>query len=216
MSNHHRGPEGGFVDFWTTLPGMLTAIAALITAVVGIATVVRDDGSVPHDKGAAGSTAITVTSHFETIPSTSTALSTTVTDSGTATGLDVGDAEFTVTLVIPLAGDGDTTSEISLSEGKVTTSQSDIEYARDDSTNRPRLESRHDTVSLLPPGEPISKATCEEAVDRRPVNPTIRQLTQGTSICLRDDDEGIGVIRILKPPNRTGALTVSVSYWPLG
>jgi len=30
--------KGGFLTFWTTLPGILTGIAALITAIVGLAT----------------------------------------------------------------------------------------------------------------------------------------------------------------------------------
>jgi hypothetical protein len=38
--NDGRG-NGGFLAFWTTLPGILTGVAALITAIVGLATLVH-------------------------------------------------------------------------------------------------------------------------------------------------------------------------------
>jgi hypothetical protein len=36
-----NGSSGGFLAFWTTLPGILTGVAALITAIVGLATLVH-------------------------------------------------------------------------------------------------------------------------------------------------------------------------------
>lgn len=37
----NEGSSGGFRAFWTTLPGILTGVAALITAIVGLATLVH-------------------------------------------------------------------------------------------------------------------------------------------------------------------------------
>lgn len=36
-----NGSSGGFLAFWTTLPGILTGVAALITAIVGLATLLH-------------------------------------------------------------------------------------------------------------------------------------------------------------------------------
>src|SRR3954451_22974036 len=35
--------KSGFLAFWTTLPGILTGVAAVITAFVGLATFLRSD-----------------------------------------------------------------------------------------------------------------------------------------------------------------------------
>ena len=50
--NSEERPAGrGFWKFWTTLPGVLTALAALLTAIVGIVTAWQ---SLTEDDGAAG------------------------------------------------------------------------------------------------------------------------------------------------------------------
>jgi hypothetical protein len=50
MADSNTGPTsqparaGGFWTFWTTLPGILTGVAALITAIVGLITVLNRQG----------------------------------------------------------------------------------------------------------------------------------------------------------------------------
>ena len=51
--------ERGFIRYWTTLPGVLTGLAALLTAVVAVVGVVRSAGDKP---GSSTAAAITVSS----------------------------------------------------------------------------------------------------------------------------------------------------------
>jgi hypothetical protein len=44
--------RGGFWTFWTTLPGILTGVAAVVTAIVGLITLLNSLGGEPNNTGA--------------------------------------------------------------------------------------------------------------------------------------------------------------------
>ena len=56
-----NGSSGGFLAFWSTLPGILTGIAALITAIVGLATLIHSWGG-SNETATAPQAAATLTS----------------------------------------------------------------------------------------------------------------------------------------------------------
>jgi len=189
---HGEGNSGGFLAFWTTLPGILTGAAALITAIVGLATLVHSwKGS--SQNTAAQQTPITVTS-----PPASTLGS-----SGSETSARQGTKKGNLPL-----GRGD---EADLERGLVGVSANDDVMFGPEVT--PTLHAAG-SAFLSPVQSAPSKPICERALSgRQDLSEVIPQLS-APWICVSTSEGHIAYVKIVRSPGvGNSELDLNYAVW---
>jgi hypothetical protein len=175
-------------SFWTTLPGILTGLAALITALVGLAALFlgRGEGS----------------------PATS-AENPAVTDRGSAaTPADSGAGE-------PAGGQGAVMSSVELQLGESVDVDTGLIGSNVSGelvwiSNQLNLYGRRNAVVPAATDE----AGCRAALERRSDGwLTADQLAGGAVVCLSTDEGALAQARV-SAPDVTDRITVDLTVWP--
>jgi hypothetical protein len=181
--------SGGFLAFWTTLPGILTGVAALITAIVGLATLVHSwtgDGQTESQSGTA-------------VASSS---STTMSSGSGASGDDSAGATENGRLALHRGDEAD------LEQGLIGLSPNDDVMFGPEST--PYLHAAG-TAFLAPLQKPPSKAKCRDALaGRRDAFEAIEELS-APWVCVSTSESHIAFVEILQAPG-VGSAELDLKY----
>ncbi|CAN5319190.1 hypothetical protein BH18ACT14_BH18ACT14_08130 [soil metagenome] len=184
--------KGGFLTFWTTLPGILTGIAALITAIVGLATFL-------HSGKNTASTASPEQSLAETAISTTAATTSNSGSSGPAGTIKEGRLAL---------GRGDAAD---LEHGVIGfTSNDDIMFGPE---STPYLYAS-DTAFLAPIQTPPSKRACESVLSqRRAAFESIPELL-APWVCVSTSEGHVANVKIVRTPGVGSAqLLLKYTVW---
>jgi hypothetical protein len=179
--------RGGFWAFWSTLPGVLTALAALVTAVVGLGSLFIGSG----DRTNAPSTS------RGAVPPTASSPSGASSGDRSTGGL----AQGMLTQGRLTMAEGDTAD---LEHGLVGQPPSDdLLFYTHDFIN---------SAGMAPAPEQADKATCVSALSTR--HDTVKDVTQlsvGSLLCLQTADGHVAALRIDSLPG-PGAPDVAFTY----
>jgi hypothetical protein len=184
-----NGSGGGFLAFWTTLPGILTGVAALITAIVGLATLVHSWTGSSQDAAPPQTPAAATDSAPATSESTSSGQQTTGTVESSRLALRRGDAA-------------------DLEHGQIGFSATeDIMFGPE---TTPSLHAAG-TAFLAPIQTTPSKPTCRRALSgRRDTAEAIPDLS-APWICVSTTEGHIAAVEILRAPG-VGSVELELKY----
>lgn len=186
-----RGSRG-FLAFWTTLPGILTGVAALITAVVGLATLVNSWTG----DGQTASPSVTAAA------SNSSNTSATTSSGAGASGQDSAGTVENGPLTLHRGQEAD------LEQGLIGVSPNDDVMFGPEST--PYLYAAA-TAFLAPIQKAPSKATCRHALSgRRDAFEAIPELSTPW-VCVSTSEGHIAFVEILRAPG-VGSADLKLRY----
>jgi hypothetical protein len=192
-SDNGRGKSGGFLAFWTTLPGILTGVAALITAIVGLATLVQSwKGS--SQNASQKPTAVTAASSSEAANATSS-------DSGTSGQAATGGTE-NGPLVLRRGDAAD------LEQGLIGfNANSDVMFGPE---TTPYLHAAG-TAFLAPIQTSPNKSICSRALSgHRDTSEAIPNLS-APWVCVSTSEGHVGYVKIVRTPG-VGSSELDLKY----
>jgi hypothetical protein len=181
--------KSGFMAFWTTLPGILTGVAALITAIVGAIGLWKSQ-----DNGNSSSSS----------PATVASVTTTAT---TATGTTKGAASGTVRGRVSLAR-GDNAD---LEDGQIGfSSTADVQLGPESTPNLFAAGS----AFLAPLEGPPTKRNCRAALSSRHDTFVVLPQLDTSTICVSTSEGNVAFVRVLHSPGVGNAkLVLGYTVW---
>jgi hypothetical protein len=182
------GRSGGFLAFWTTLPGILTGVAAVVTAIVGLVTIVQS--------GSNGGSAPAAQTAAVTSPAATTGLAATTGASTPAGVLAHG----------RLSMNRDDSAD--LEQGVIVNSAtSDVTFGPE---STPYLHSAIDAF-LAPVQAPATKSACTHALTAR--HDAFEALPQLDTkwICVSTTEGHVAVVHIVGVPG-VGSAQLVIDY----